>query len=250
MKPMLIALAAAVLLAGALGLAALQPASAQQGGPPVCLTLAPGEHTFNAPARDREGEVSFTVVVGEGGLVTEFIEPGGQSIPASAMLQLFTGDDAYPLPDGVMIVECGAGGDSMMEEQAAPVCVNLPEGTHTGTVSAGGRTYEITMHIGSGGQVDSVELLGQSYSAQEAIALLEGFGATLPQGVQIVPCAAPSADDDQPAPVAYANTGTGGLADSSHGASSWAGIGVGAALALAIAALLARRRAIAVRSRD
>ena len=116
MKRILIAVVAAALVVGAVGLTALQPVSAQPGGPPVCLSLPPGEHSFTAPAQDREGEVTFTVTVGEGGVVTGFTEPGGQSIPPAAMLDIFAAADAYPLPDGVSFVECG--GDELEGESA------------------------------------------------------------------------------------------------------------------------------------
>ena len=256
MNRILLAVVAAALFAGAFGLAALQPAAAQPSAP-VCVTLAPGEHEFTAPARDREGEVTFTVVVGEGGQVTEFIEPGGQSIPPSAMLQLFTGENAYPLPDGVMIVECAASGDDEMMAEAAPgVCVNLDPGTHTGTVSAGGRSYEITMHVGEGGALNSVELMGQSYTAQEALGLLENFGATMPQGVNIIECAAPAdagamedAGDDAAGAV-YPTTGTGGLADASDTGGMWAAIATVGVLLAVGAAAVARRQGVRIRIRD
>ena len=248
MKRLLIAAIAAALVAGAIGLASMQPVSAQQGGPSVCLSLPPGDHTFTAPSQDREGEVSFTVTVGEGGLVTGFTEPGGQSIPPAALLEIFTGEDAYPLPEGVSFVECEAGDDSMMEDAAPPVCVNLPEGSHSGSVNAGGQAYEIVINVGSGHEVVSVEVLGQTYSAAEALALLEGFGATLPRGVEIVPCPDTAEDSmmedtEDEAGAVYPATGTGGLAGAADLTGLWAGLGTLAALAIAIAAVTHRRRA-------
>ncbi len=203
-----IVLACSALVVGAIGLATPQPTHAQQGGPSVCLTLPPGDHTFTAPARDREGEVSFQVTIAEGGIVTAFTEPGGQSIPPATVLQVFTGEDAYPLPDGIMIVECdaAAGGGAMQdaEDSTVATCLNLPPGAHQAMVSAGGRSYDLALDIGGGGRIRGIEILGQSYTAQEALELLQGFGATLPVSMEIVDCAASPS---------YANTGTGGLAD-------------------------------------
>lgn len=244
MKRILIAAVAAALVVGAFGLASTQPVSAQPAGPMVCLSLAPGEHTFTAPARDREGDVSFTVTVGEGGLVTGFTEPGGQSIPPAAMLEIFTGDDSYPLPDGVSFIECEAGEDSMMEEGQAPgLCLNLPPGSYDENVTAAGQTYSITIHVGEKGQLISVDVLGESYNPQQALDLLASFGASIPPHIEIVPCEAPAHD------AAYPTTGTGGLADSSDLTGLWAGLGSLAVLAIAIAAATQRRR-VHVRNRD
>ena len=160
MKRLLVAAIAAAFVAGAVGLTALQPVSAQPGGPPVCISLAPGEHTFTAPSQDREGEVSFTVTVGEGGVVTGFTEPGGQSIPPVAMLEIFSGEDAYPLPEGVTFIECEAGDDSMMEESAPELCLNLEPGSYEESVSASGQVYNITINVGEGNRLTSVEVLG------------------------------------------------------------------------------------------
>lgn len=245
MNRLLIALVGAALIVGAFELTTLQSASAQPAGPPVCLSLAPGEHTFTAPARDREGEVSFTVTVGEGGQVTGFTEPGGQSIPPAAMLEIFTGDDAYPLPDGVTFIECEVGGDSMMEEGQAPgLCLNLEPGSYDERVVAAGQTYSITIHVGEKGQLISVDVLGESYDPQQALDLLASFGASIPPHIQIVPCEA--AMDDG---AVYPTTGTGGLADSSDRTALWAGLGSLTVLAIAVAALAYRRRAV-VRNRD
>ena len=200
----------------AAGWFALPTASAQPG---VCVSLAKGEHEFTAPARDREGVVYFRVIVGAGGSVTEFIEPGGQSIPPVTMLDLFTGDDAYPLPDGVAIVDCpwnpdGDSSDSMAADQdeadepAAPFsepgyCISLDAGSHTEMISAGGRSYDVTVNVGDDQQIIDVVILERSYTAAEGLGLLSGFGASLPDHWQVSPCAA-----------SYPTTGTGGLADS------------------------------------
>ena len=245
MNRLLIALLGAALFVGAIGLATLQPASAQPSGPLVCLSLAPGEHTFTAPSQDREGEVSFTVTVGEGGLVTAFTEPGGQAIPPAALLEIFAGEDAYPLPDGVTFIECEVGGDSMMEEgPAAGLCLNLGPGSYDENVQAAGQTYSITINVGEQGQLISVDVLGETYDPQQALDLLASFGASIPPHIEIVPCAAPTDDA-----AAYPTTGTGGIADSSGLTGLWAGLGSLAVLAIAIAALAQRRR-VAVRNRD
>lgn len=234
---------AAALIFGVAGLTTSQPAAAQPGGPPVCLSLAPGEHEISAPARDREGDVIFRVTVAEGGVVTSFTEPGGQSIPPVAMLDIFTGADAYPLPDGVAIIECEAGGDSMAEDgAAAALCLNLEPGSYEESVSAGGRAYDITINVGHGGRLIDVIVLGESYSPQQAIDLLEGFGAAMPPHIQILPCA-PAAD------AAYPYTGSGGLADSGDLTGLWIGLGSLAALAIGVAAAAQRRR-VRVRNRD
>lgn len=246
MKRLLIALVGAALVVGTLALATLQPASAQPSGPAVCLSLAPGEHTFTAPARDREGDVSFTVTVGDGGLVTGFTEPGGQSIPPAALLEIFAGDDAYPLPDGVTFIECEAAGDSMMEEGQAPgLCLNLAPGSYDENVTAAGQTYQITINVGEGGQLIDVIVLGESYDPQQALDLLASFGASIPPHIQIVPCAA--AMDDG---VGLPYTGSGGLADSTDRTALWAGLGSLAVLAIAIAAVATQRRRVKVRNRD
>ena len=255
MKRILIAAVAAALVVGAAGLTALQPVSAQPGGPSVCLSLPAGEHTFTAPARDREGDVSFTVTVGEGGVVTGFTEPGGQSIPPAAMLEIFTGEDAYPLPEGVSFVECASdeleGGD---ETAAAEICTNLEPGSHNRSATAGGRTYELVIHVGDDNQVTSIDVLGQSYSAAEGIGLLDQFGAAMPAGVEIVPCEGGMADQvgGGGQPTLYANTGSGGLADSGDQTGLWSAI---ATFAIAVAAVIAitavtQRRRIAIRNRE
>ena len=249
MKRILIAIVASALIAGVLGLASLQTTSAQPGGPSVCLWLPPGEHTFTAPSQDREGEVSFTVTVGEGGVVTGFTEPGGQSIPPVAMLDIFTGEDAYPLPEGVSFIECEAGEDSMADDEAsADVCVNLPAGVHESTVNVSGQSQPITLDIAQGGVVRGVAILGQTYTAAEGLALMEQFGVSLPSGISIVECAAPATSAGAQPPL-YANTGTGGLADATDRTGLWVGLGASAVLAIAVAAVAQRRR-VAVRNRD
>ncbi len=241
MKRLLISAVAAALVAGAFGLAAMQPVSAQPGGPSVCVSLPPGDHTFTAPSQDREGEVSFTVTVGEGGVVTGFTEPGGQSIPPVAMLEIFSGEDAYPLPEGVSFIECEAADDSMMEDEQAPgLCLNLDPGTYEESVSASGQTYDITIHVGEGGQLISVDVLGTSYAPADALALLEQFGAAMPPHISIVPCEATKA---------FPYTGSGGLADSNGLAGLWAGLASLAVVLISFAAVSQRRR-IAVRKKD
>ncbi len=253
MKRILIAVVAAALVVGAVGLTALQPVSAQPGGPPVCLSLPPGEHSFTAPAQDREGEVTFTVTVGEGGVVTGFTEPGGQSIPPAAMLDIFAGADAYPLPDGVSFVDCG--GDALEGESAQPaapqICLNLEPGSHNASATASGQTYELVIHVGDNNEVTSIDVLGQSFSAAEAIGLLEQFGAAMPAGIEIVPCEGAMAGDkmDDQKPALYVNAGSGGLADSSNRTGLWSAIATFTVLAIAVTAVTQRRR-IAIRNRD
>ena len=247
MTRILIALVGAALVVGAFGLTASQPVSAQPGGPSVCISLPPGEHTFTAPAQDREGEVSFTVTVGEGGVVTDFTEPGGQSIPPVAMIELFTGDDAYPLPEGVSLIECEAGDDSMMEDESAgELCLNLEPGTYEETVSASGQVYNITINVGEGNRLTSVEVLGQSYSPADALDLLAQFGAAIPPHIQILPCE-PAMSDAGDGGLPY--TGSGGLADSADRTGLWAGLASFAVLAISIGAVAQRRRVV-VRRRD
>ena len=234
---------AAAIVFGAAGLATSQPAAAQQGGPSVCLNLAPGEHTFTAPARDRDGDVTFNLTVGEGGVVTSFTEPGGQSIPPVAMLDIFTGADAYPLPDGVAIIECESGGDNMAEDgAAAELCLNLEPGSYEESVSASGQTYNITINVGENNRLTSVEVLGQTYAPADALALLAQFGAAVPPHIQILPCEPVSG-------AAYPTTGSGGLANSGDLTGLWVGLGSLAALAIGVAAAAHRRR-VRVRNRD
>ncbi len=252
MKRILIAAVAAALVVGAAGLTALQPVSAQPGGPSVCLSLPAGEHTFTAPARDREGDVSFTVTVGEGGVVTGFTEPGGQSIPPAAMLEIFSGEDAYPLPEGVSFVECASDElEASDETAAAEICINLEPGSHNTSATAGGRTYELVIHVGDYNQVTSIDVLGQSYSAAEGIGLLDQFGAAMPAGVEIVPCEGGMADQraDGGQPTLYANAGSGGLADSGDQTGLWSAIATFAILAIAVTAVTQRRR-IAIRDKN
>lgn len=241
MKHFLIAAVAAVLVASAFALAAMQPVSAQSGGPSVCLSLPPGDHTFSAPSQDREGEVSFTVTVGDGGVVTEFTEPGGQSIPPAALLEIFAGENAYPLPEGVSFVECEAADDGMMEaEQASELCLNLDPGTYEESVSASGQVIDITIHVGEGNRLIAVEVLGASYSPAEALSLLAQFGASIPPHIEIIPC--------EPTKV-YPYTGSGGLADDSSLTGLWAGLASLAVVLISIAAV-SRGRRIVVRKKD
>lgn len=246
MKRILVAALAAALVAGALGLATLQPASAQPGGPSVCISLPPGDHTFTAPSQDREGEVSFTVTVGEGGVVTGFTEPGGQSIPPVAMLEIFTGEDAYELPEGVSFIECEADDSMMAADAPAELCLNLEPGSYNESVSASGQTYEITINVGEGGRLTSVEVLGESYSPADALALLAQFGAAVPPHIQILPCE-PAMTDKGDAGLPY--TGSGGLADSAGLTGLWAGLASLAVVLISIAAVSQRRRSV-VRKKD
>jgi hypothetical protein len=241
MKRIMIALAAAALIVGVIGLASLQQVSAQPGAPSVCLSLPAGEHTFTAPSQDRDGEVSFTVTVGEGGLVTGFTEPGGQSIPPVAMLEIFTGDDAYALPDGVSFIECQAGDDGMMEAgDPNDLCLNLGPGVYNESISVSGQVYDITINVGEGNRLTTVDVLGQSYAPADALALLAQFGAAIPPHIQFVPCEVGS---DDSYPTGYVNAGSGGLADRSNLTGLWAGLGSLAVLVIAIAAATQRRRA-------
>lgn len=215
----LIVFASAVTLVVA-GLLNLPSAAAQPG---ICITLPAGDHELTAAARDREGNVTFRLTVGDGGAVNEFIEPGGQSIPPIAMLDIFAGEDPYPLPDGVAIVDCPWMGNAAASndedevdatqgdaapEAVAPTtepafCISLEPGSYTETVSAGGRSYDVTINVTQGRRITDVEILGRSYSAPEALGLLSGFGASLPEHFDVQPCAA-----------SYPQTGSGGLADS------------------------------------
>ncbi len=244
MTRIMIAMLATAFMIGVAGLAATQSVAAQPGGPPVCLSLAPGEHEISAPAQDREGEVIFRVTVADGGVVTEFVEPGGQSIPPVALIDIFTGADAYPLPDGVAIVECEAG-DSMMEDEAAgELCLNLEPGSYEESVSAGGQTYNITINVGEGNRLTSVEVLGTSYAPADALDLLEQFGAAIPPHIQILPCEPAATGTGLP------YTGSGGLADSGSLGGLWAGLATLTVLAVAIAAAVQGRRVVVRNRRD
>ena len=239
--------AAAVLAAFlAIHSAATPTVSAQ--GPSICLNLEPGEHRLETESQERAGTIVFRVEIGEGGQIAEFYEPGGQPIGAGAFLGIFTGPEAYDLPDGVEIVNCPwspdgatADDDDDAMEDTAPVefCTALEPGSYTETISAGGRSYEATINIGEGGRLVDVEVLGQTYGAQAAIELLQGFGVTLPDHLGVAPCAA--------APDKKADTGNAGLVDSS-GASMLGYVAVTIA-ALAVGGLsVAVRRRIRVRA--
>ena len=227
--PFFTAAIVSALLIGLAGFAAPNLASAQPG---VCISLPPGEHSISAPARDREGDVIFRLTVAEGGQVTEFIEPGGQSIPPAAMVDIFTGDDAYPLPEGVALIECGQPASDSSTPAADSVCLDLEPGAYTEDISAGGRTYAVTVNVSANGVIDGVEIRGQTYSAAEGLQLLEGFGASLPASWVEIDC--PGAH--------YPTTGSGGLADSSPTPALWAVFAAIAALALFGAGLALRRR--------
>ena len=229
----------------AVGWATVPTVSAQ--APSVCLNLAPGEHAFQAPSREREGDVTFRVEVGEGGLVTEFYEPGGRPIGAAAFPGVFTGADAYPLPDGVSIVDCPWSPDGESDDSsetadgegaadaggAVEYCTSLEPGSTTETISSGGRSYEVTINVGEGGRLIDVEVLGQTYAPQAVIDLLAGFGASFPDHLEIAPCEA--------AP-ATADTGSAGLVESGGtAATAYVAVAV-AALAVGGAAVAARRR--------
>lgn len=232
---MLLISAAAFALAVA-GLTALPMSSpTAHAQPSVCLNLAPGDHTFTAPARDREGDVTFQVTVGEGGAVTALTEPGGQSIPPIAMLDIFTGEDAYPLPEGVAIIECEAAGGSLAadDQSGGELCLNLDPGSYEESVSASGQTYNITINVGEHGRLTSVEVLGESYAPADALALLAQFGASVPPHIQILPC--------EPDAAAYPTTGTGGLADSNGLTGIWVALATVASLGL-VGAIAVRRR--------
>ena len=243
MTRLIAAISAAGLIAAFLAIqsATVPTASAQ---PAVCLNLPAGEHRFEATARERAGTVTFRVEVGEGGVLIQFYEPGGVGVGVGAFVDTFTGADAYDLPDGVEIVECGAstqGGASSGASEVA-FCSSLPAGSVTETISAGGRSYELTINVGEGGRIIDVSVLGQTYGVQEAVALLQNFGVTLPEGLGIAPCAAaPSV------PSGKGDTGNAGLADRS-GAPTLGYVAVAiAALAVAAASLAARRR---IRARE
>ncbi|MCY4454710.1 MAG: hypothetical protein OXC56_00165 [Chloroflexi bacterium] len=204
--------------------------------PSVCLNLPAGEHEFRAASRERAGEIVFRVEVGEGGSVTEFYEPGGQPIGVAGFAQVFTGPEAYDLPEGVEIVDCApaAEDDSDASDAALTYCTSLDAGTYTETVSAGGRSYEATINIGEGGRLIDVSVLGQTYGPREAIELLQGFGAALPENLNIAPCEA--------APAKKSATGNAGLLES--GGTSAFGY-----VAVAIAALAVGAGSVAVRRR-
>ena len=227
----LIVAAAVISVFLAVNSAAAPTATAQ--APSVCLNLPAGEHEFRAESRERAGEIVFRVEVGEGGSVTEFFEPGGQPIGVAGFLQVFAGPEAYDLPEGVEIVDCAPAAEDDSGAAAITYCTSLDAGTYTETVSAGGR-YEATINIGEGGRLIDVSVLGQTYGPQEAIELLQGFGAALPEHLNIAPCEA--------APAEKSKTGNAGLLDS--GGTSAIGY-----VAVAIAALAVGAGSVAVRRR-
>ena len=121
---------AAAVLAAFLAFHPADTPTASAQAPEVCLNLPAGEHQFKAASRERAGEIVFRIEVGEGGRVTEFYEPGGQPIGVAGFLQVFTGAEAYPLPEGVEIVDCGASaeGDSGDDAGGITYCTGLEPG--------------------------------------------------------------------------------------------------------------------------
>ena len=232
---------AAAVLAAFLAFHPADTPTASAQAPEVCLNLPAGEHQFKAASRERAGEIVFRIEVGEGGRVTEFYEPGGQPIGVAGFLQVFTGAEAYPLPEGVEIVDCAGSAEGDSDDAAGGItyCTSLEPGTYTETVSAGGRSYDATINIGEGGQLIDVTVLGQTYGAQAAIDLLAGFGAELPESLAIAPCEA--------APAGKPKSGSAGLlADGGASALGYVAVAV-AALAVGGAAVASRRR---IRVRD
>lgn len=233
---------AAAVIAAFLAIHAASVPTVSAQGPEVCLNLPAGEHQFTAASRERAGEIVFRIEVGEGGRVTEFFEPGGQPIGVAGFLQVFTGPEAYDLPEGVEIVDCAASAaaDASGDDAGGVTyCTSLEAGTYTETVSAGGRSYEATINIGEAGRLIDVTVLGQTYGPQAAIDLLAGFGAELPESLAVAPCEA--AQPGKP------KSGSGGLL-ADGGASTLGYLAVAmAALAVGGAAVASRRR---IRVRD
>ena len=252
MLRLLTALVMAALLISAVPLTSAPTASAQATAVTVCLTLAPGEHTFAAPARDRDGEVTFTVTVEQGGLVTNFVEPGGRTVPPAAMLDIFGGEDPYPLPDGIAIVDCAeAAAESPLGAMASDeICTNLDAGSYTETVSAGGRTYDIIISVDDRHVIESIDIRGQAYTATEALDLLAGFGASVPEGMEVFPCAFPPDSPSDSMSDDYPTSGSGGLADSSTSSSWFAISAILLATVLAATTAFTAHRRIDVRARD
>ena len=258
----MVRIAAAVLLTLAVGgMLSANDARAQQS---VCLNLAPGTHELEAPSQEREGNVIFRVVIGEGGEIVEFYEPGGVEIGAAAGIGIFMSGE-YQLPEGVALAACPyTAGDSMSDdasmsdddgdsleseastdtgEQAGPaeagaaqagpaLCVNLSPGTHMLDVTAFGIAMSVTAQIGPGGEVIMVDAGDFGVHPGAAVAGMIGTSIVLPPEVQVVACAA------------LPTTGTGGLLDQGLGAQE-VGLVASAALGvslLSLLTLLARRR--------
>lgn len=254
----MVRIAAAVLLTLAVGgMLSANDARAQQS---VCLNLAPGTYELEAPSQEREGNVVFRVVIGEGGEIVEFYEPGGVEIGAAAGIGIFMSGE-YQLPEGVALAACPYTGDASSmseddegslesetsaddEEQAGPpaeagaaqagpaLCVNLSPGTHMLDVTAFGIAMSVTAQIGPGGEVIMVDAGDFGVHPGAAVAGMIGTSIVLPPEVQVVACAA----------LPY--TGTGGLLDQGLGAQE---VGLVAAAALGVSTLslltlLARRR--------
>lgn len=238
---------AAAVIAAFLAIHAGATPTVSAQGPSVCLNLEPGEHRLETASQERAGTIVFRVDIGEGGSITEFYEPGGQPIGAGAFLGIFTGPNAYELPEGVEIVDCPSSSDGEADDADDAMagageiayCTALEPGSYKETVRAGGQTYEATLNIGEGGRLINVEVLGETYDAQTAIGLLQGFGIALPDRLGVAPCPA--------APSGKATTGNAGLADSG-GASIFGYVAVALA-ALAVGGLsVAVRRRIRVRA--
>lgn len=256
----MVRIAAAVLLTLAVGgMLSANDARAQQS---VCLNLAPGTYELEAPSQEREGNVVFRVVIGEGGEIVEFYEPGGVEIGAAAGIGIFMSGE-YQLPEGVAMATCPYTGDASSmseddegslesetpaddEEQAGPpaagdaaqagpaLCVNLSPGTHMLDVTAFGIAMSVTAQIGPGGEVIMVDAGDFGVHPGAAVAGMIGTSIVLPPEVQVVACAA----------AGLPNSGTGGLLDQGLGAQE---VGLVAAAALGVSllsllALLARRR--------
>ena len=110
----MVRIAAAVLLTLAVG--GMLNANDARAQPSVCLNLAAGTYELEAPSLEREGNVVFRVVIGEGGEIVEFYEPGGVEIGAAAGIGIFMSGE-YELPEGVAIAACpSAGDDSILSD--------------------------------------------------------------------------------------------------------------------------------------
>lgn len=266
----MVRIAAAVLLTLAVGgMLNVNDARAQ---PSVCLNLPPGTHDLEAPSLEREGNVVFRVVIGEGGEIVEFYEPGGVEIGAAAGIGIFMSGE-YELPEGVALAACPSAGDdstasddgdslesmseddegsleSMESEPSAGDEQQAGPPAQTSAAQAGGA---VCVNLDPGTHMIDVTAFGiaMSVTAQigpggEVIVVDAGdFGVHPGAAVAgMIGTSIVLPPDVQVVACAFATTGTGGLLEPGLGAQE-VGLVASAALGvslLSLLTLLARRR--------